>query len=149
MSISSELCEIVLAAALAEAKRIGVPMNIAILDEACHLKAFTRMDGALLGSIDIAIKKARTSSLFGMTTEDVGEFCKPGASSPGLEQTNGGLVVFAGGVPLRNGGKLVGSVGVSGGSVAQDQQVASAAASALRAQEKGAPVWRGQEPQFA
>lgn len=132
MTISSEQCAAVLAAATAEANDIGVPMNVAILDAACHLKAFARMDGALLGSIDIAIKKARTSSLFGMTSEEVGEFCKPGASSPGLEQTNGGLVVFAGGIPLRDTtGQLIGAVGVSGGSVGQDHQVAVAAASAL------------------
>ena len=149
MSISTALCDAVLVAAAAEARAIGVPMNVAVLDEACHLKAFTRMDGALLGSIDIAIKKARTSSLFGMTTEDVGEFCKPGASSPGLEQTNGGLVVVAGGIPLRDqAGALIGSVGVSGGSVSQDQQVAAAAASALHT-HVGEPTWLGQEAHFA
>ena len=111
---------------------IGVPVNIAVLDAGAHLKAFSRMDGALLGSIDIALGKARTAALFGMTTEAIGEFCKPGGTSFGLEQTNGGLVVFAGGVPLvGQGGAVIGAVGVSGGAVAQDREIAVAAAAAL------------------
>ena len=129
MEISQARCDAVLAAAQAKAAEIGVPMNVAILDGGANLKAFLRMDGALIGSIDIALRKAKTSAIFGMNTEAVGEFCKPGGSSPGLEQTNGGLVVFAGGIPLHDGqGKLIGAVGVSGGSVAQDFEVAQAAA---------------------
>jgi uncharacterized protein GlcG (DUF336 family) len=121
-----------IAAAEAKANALGVPVNIAILDGSAHLKAFSRMDGALLGSIDIAVGKARTAALFGMSTEAVGEFCKPGGTSPGLEQTNGGLVVFAGGLPLADvDGSLIGAVGVSGGSVAQDLDIAEAAAAAL------------------
>lgn len=131
MDISQTRSDAVVAAAKAKADSIGVPMNVAVLDGAGHLKAFLRMDGALLGSIDIAMRKARTAALFGMNTEAVGEFCKPGGTSPGLESTNGGLVVFAGGIPLRDrDGRIIGAVGVSGGSVAQDQQVANAAATA-------------------
>src|SRR3990170_3370045 len=116
MDISQARSDAVVAAAKAKADSIGVPMNVAVLDGAGHLKAFLRMDGALLGSIDIAMRKARTAALFGMNTEAVGEFCKPGGTSPGLESTNGGLVVFAGGIPLRDAeGRLVGAVGVSGG----------------------------------
>ena len=88
-----------IAAAITSAKAIGVPMNIAVLDAGGALNSFLRMDGALLGSIDIALGKAKTAALFGMNSEAVGEFCKPGGTSPGLEQTNGGLVVFAGGIP--------------------------------------------------
>lgn len=133
MSITHAQAQAVLAAAQAAAEEIGVPMNIAVLDAGVHLKAFSRMDGALLGSIDIALGKAKTAALFGFNTEVIGEFSKPGGTSPGLEQTNGGLVVFAGGVPLRDGtGGLIGSVGVSGGAVAQDLQVAQAAAAALQ-----------------
>jgi uncharacterized protein GlcG (DUF336 family) len=132
MSITHAQALAVLAAAQAAADAIGVPMNVAVLDAGVHLKAFTRMDGALLGSIDIALGKAKTAALFGFNTEVIGEFSKPGGTSPGLEQTNGGLVVFAGGVPLRDAaGGLIGAVGVSGGSVAQDFQVAQAAAAAL------------------
>ena len=88
------------------------------------------MDGALLGSIDIALGKAKTAVLFGMNSEAVGEFCKPGGPSPGLELTNGTLVVFAGGIAIRNAdGVVIGSVGVSGGAIEQDLLVARAAAS--------------------
>ena len=133
MSITYAQAQAVLAAGQAAADRIGVPMNIAVLDAGVHLKAFARMDGALLGSIDIALGKAKTAALFGLNTEVVGEFSKPGGTSPGLEQTNGGLVVFAGGVPIRDaGGALIGAVGVSGGSVAQDFQVAQAAVAAVK-----------------
>jgi uncharacterized protein GlcG (DUF336 family) len=103
-------------------------MNIAVLDEGGHLKAFARMDGAALGSIDVAIGKARTSVLFAMNSEGLWEFCRPGGGSPGLEHTNGGLVPFAGGMPIRNSdNESLGAVGVSGGSVAQDADVATAA----------------------
>lgn len=133
MTLNQRSVELILAAASAEADRIQVPMNIAILDEGANLKAFLRMDGALLGSIDVAIKKAKTSALFGMNSEAVGEFCKPGGSSPGLEVTNGVLVVFAGGIPLRDrDGGFVGAVGISGGSVDQDFQVAKTAAAAAQ-----------------
>jgi uncharacterized protein GlcG (DUF336 family) len=110
-------------------------MNVALLDAGAHLKAFVRMDGALLGSLDIALGKAKTAALFGMPTEAVGEFCKPGGSSPGLELTNGGLVVFPGGVPIRDGaGALIGAVGVSGGAVDQDRHVAEIAVASARGQ---------------
>lgn len=133
MSISQQSADRALAAARAAADAIGVPMNITVMDEAARLKAFLRMDGALLGSVDIALGKARTAALFGMTTEAIGEFSKPGGTSPGLEQTNGGLVVFAGGIPIRGAdGALLGAVGVSGGAVLQDLAVARAAADAAK-----------------
>lgn len=133
MSLTEETAAAVITAARATARQIGVAMNIAVLDAGTHLKAFARMDGALLGSIDIALRKARTAALFGLNTEAVGEFCKPGGGSPGLEITNGGLVVFAGGVPIRDrNGVLIGAVGVSGGAVEQDFRVAQAAAAAAQ-----------------
>jgi uncharacterized protein GlcG (DUF336 family) len=136
MTLTEEIAAGAIAAARAAASEIGVPMNIAVLDAGAHLKAFARMDGALLGSIDIALGKAKTAVLFGMNSEAVGEFCKPGGPSPGLELTNGTLVVFAGGVPIldRDGG-VIGSVGVSGGAVEQDLLVARAAASAAQSLE--------------
>lgn len=131
MSLTEQAVERAIAAGRAAAREIGVPMNIAVLDAAAHLKSFVRMDGALLGSIEIALGKAKTAALFGMNSEAVGEFCKPGGSSPGLELTNGVLVIFAGGVPIRDcTGALLGAIGVSGGAVAQDAQVAQAAAAA-------------------
>lgn len=129
MSITQNQTDAVIAAGRRAAEAIGVPMNIAVLDAAAHLKGFVRMDGALLGSIDLALGKARSAALFGFNTEALYEFCKPGGTSPGFENSNGGLVVFAGGIPIRDAaGRLLGAVGVSGGSVAQDLEVAQAAA---------------------
>jgi uncharacterized protein GlcG (DUF336 family) len=129
MPITAHQAQAVITAGEAKASEIGVPMNIAVLDGGGHLKAFARMDGAVLGSIDIALKKAKTAVLFGMNSEAVGEFCKPGAPAQGLAATNDILVVFAGGIPIRNeAGEVIGSVGVSGGAVDQDYAVALAAA---------------------
>lgn len=132
MSITDAQVQTVMAAAVTEAAAIAVPMNIAVFDDGANLKAFTRMDGALLGSADIAMNKARTAALFGFNTEALYEFAKPGGTSPGFDRTNGGLIVFAGGIPIRDGtGQLIGAVGVSGGAVAQDYQVAEAAVASL------------------
>jgi uncharacterized protein GlcG (DUF336 family) len=132
--LSAQSAEVVIAASRTKALDIGVPVNIAVLDAGGHLKAFLRMDGAVLGSIDLAMGKARTSILFGMTSEAVFEFCKPGAPGYGLENSNGGLVVFAGGCPLRDAqGELIGAVGVSGGAVPQDRSIAEAGEAAFPA----------------
>src|SRR5262245_7345905 len=85
-----------LAAGEDKAAALGVPVNIALLDAGGHLKAFVRMDGAVLGSIDVAIRKARTAVLFESASEAVWDYCKPGAPAPGLELSNGGLAPFAG-----------------------------------------------------
>lgn len=131
MTVTQAQSDAMILAASRAAVALGVPMNVAVLDSGAQLKAFLRMDGALLGSIDVAVKKARTAVLFGMNSEAVGEYCRPGGTSPGLDQTNGGLVVFAGGIPLHSAaGELIGAIGVSGGSVVQDAQVAIAAAAA-------------------
>ncbi|MDI3288016.1 heme-binding protein [Polyangium sp. 15x6] len=131
MSLTADRARAVIAAAETKAWEIGVPVVVAVLDAGVHLKAFARMDGAPLASIDIALKKARTSALFRAPSEAVWEYCKPGAPAPGLELTNGGLAPFGGGVPLEAGGELVGAVGVSGGAVAQDLEIAKAAAAAF------------------
>jgi uncharacterized protein GlcG (DUF336 family) len=113
----------------AAAAAIGIAVNIAVLDGGGHLKAFARMDDAVLGSIDIALKKAKTSVLFAMDSETVHEFSKPGAPAHGLEATNDVLVTFAGGVPLKDSrGRIIGAIGVSGGAVEQDRAVAVAGA---------------------
>lgn len=132
MSITQAQAEAAIAAGRAAANAIGVPMNLAVYDDGANLKAFERMDGALLGSVDIALGKARTAALFGFNTEALYEFSKPGGTSPGFDRTNGGLIVFAGGIPVRGAdGRLIGAVGVSGGAVAQDFEVATAAAAAV------------------
>ena len=133
MALTAERARAVVAAAEAKATELGVPVVVAVLDAGVHLKAFTRMDGAPLGSIDIAMKKARTSALFGVASEAVWEYCKPGAPAHGLELSNGGLAPFGGGMPLGADGELAGAVGVSGGAVSQDLEIALAAAAAFTA----------------
>jgi uncharacterized protein GlcG (DUF336 family) len=108
---------------------IGVPMNIAVVDGGGHLLAFARMDGAILGSIDIALAKAKTSVLFNGPSENLWDYCKPGGPAPATEYTNGGLIPYAGGVAIHDdAGTLIGAVGVSGGLPVQDGEVARAAA---------------------
>jgi len=132
MRLTSAQSDALVKAAKAKADEIGVAASVVVLDFAGHLKAFSRMDGAWLGSIDVAIGKARTSVLFEMETQSVWDICKPDAQAHGLEQTNGGLVTFAGGVPLKGSdGSLLGAIGVSGGAVTQDFEIARAGALAL------------------
>jgi uncharacterized protein GlcG (DUF336 family) len=131
MLLTTDRARAVMAAAEEKAWELGVPVVVAVLDAGVHLKAFNRMDGAPLASIDIALKKARTAALFRADSDAVWEYCKPGAPAPGLELTNGGLAPFGGGVPLEAGGELVGAVGVSGGAVSQDLAIAKAAAAAF------------------
>jgi uncharacterized protein GlcG (DUF336 family) len=129
MKLTTESVEQMIEAGQQQATKIGVPVSIAVLDAAGHLKAFLRMDGAVLGSIDIALKKAKTAVLFGLNSEAIFEYCKPGAHAYGLEQTNGGLAVFAGGIPLKTAqGDVIGAVGISGGTLPQDFSIAQAAA---------------------
>ena len=132
MLLTSSQARAVIDAAEVKASAMGIPAIVAIVDAGVHLKAFMRMDDAVLGSIDIALKKARTAALFQTHSEAVWEYCKPGAPAPALELTNGGLAPFGGGIPLRSAaGELLGAVGVSGGAVAQDMEIAQAAAAAL------------------
>jgi len=122
-----------LAVAADHAATIGVSVNIAILDAGAQLKAFLRMDGAVAGSIDLALRKARTAVLFETTSEAVWDYCKPGAPAHALELSNGGLAPFAGGIPLKGPmGETLGAVGVSGGAVPQDLEIAQAAVAAFR-----------------
>jgi uncharacterized protein GlcG (DUF336 family) len=132
MSITLEQAEKLSEAAKVKAKAINVPMNIAIVDEGANLVSFHRMDNAWLGSIDIAIKKAKTARFFDMNSGEIGKLSQPGGPLYNIEHSNGGLITFPGGVVLKDGsGKIVGAIGVSGGSVEQDHEVASAGADAL------------------
>lgn len=122
----------VIAAAEAKAAEVGQPMNIAVVDGGGNLVAHVRMDGAWLGSIDISINKAYTSRAFDIATKDLAEHCQPGAQFYGIHASNDGRVmIFAGGIPLKRDGRVVGAIGVSGGSGAQDQAVAEAGAGAF------------------
>ena len=122
----------ILAAAVRKAGEIGQPMNIAVMDADMNLVAFERMDGAWVLSIDIALGKAYTSAGRGLPTRDIGEMAQPGQPLFGVNTTNGGrVVIFAGGLPLVRDGEVVGAVGVSGGSVDQDEEVAQAGVDAF------------------
>src|ERR1700691_2218035 len=130
MTITSERADTLTEAAKAKAADIGIAVSIVVAGG--NLKAFSRMDGAWLGSIDVAIKKARTSVFFEMETQQVWEVCKPEAQAHGLELTNRALVSIAGVIPLKSAnGHLLGAIGVSGGQVAQDFEVAHAALKVL------------------
>ncbi|HYG98058.1 MAG TPA: heme-binding protein [Terriglobales bacterium] len=122
----------VIAAAEKKAQQIGQPMNIAVADEGGNLVAHVRMDGAWLGSIDISINKAYTSRAFDISTNDLAAHSQSGGQFFGIHASNRGRVmIFAGGVPLKRDGKVVGAIGVSGGTGEQDQAVAEAGAAAF------------------
>lgn len=130
-AITLSAAQAVLEAATAKANEIGQPMNIAVVDDGGHLVAFVRMDGAIKASIDISIRKARTSILMNAPTSALMPLCQPGAELYGLEQTSGGMVIFGGGVLLTDNDVVIGAVGVSAGSVEQDVSVAEAGAQAI------------------
>ncbi len=122
----------VIAAAEQHAHDIGQPMNIAVADAGGNLVAHVRMDGAWMGSIDISIKKAWTARAFDIETKALAKLAQPGEDFFGIHASNDGRVmIFAGGIPLRRGGQVVGAVGVSGGSGKQDHEVAEAGAKAF------------------
>lgn len=127
--ITQAQADAVLTAARDAATAAGTAMNIAVVDAGGNLKAFTRMDGAWLGSIDISIKKARTARFFDMPTGAIGELSQPGGPLFNIEVSNGGLITFPGGLPISVGGEIIGAVGVSGSTVENDHKVASAGAS--------------------
>lgn len=142
--ISSAQAQTIISAGLANATLEHVQQNIAIVDPFGLLVAFLRMDNSFPGSIDISQKKARTSALTnGIASADLYAGAQPGGATYGLEETNGGLVVFGGGYPIfyrgadagagaGTGGVLIGAIGVSGGTVEQDIKVAQAAVEGLK-----------------
>ena len=131
--ITLEKAHRVIAAAEAKATEIKQPMNIAVVDAGTNLKAFIRMDGAWLGSIDIAINKAFTAKAFDISTRELGQNSQPGDQFFGIHVSNHDRVmIFAGGIPLTVNGVIVGAIGVSGGSGEQDQTVAEAGAAVCR-----------------
>jgi uncharacterized protein GlcG (DUF336 family) len=121
------------AAAEKKAQEIGVPMVIAICDESGVLKAFSRMDGAALLSVQVAQDKAYTAIGFGMATDKWYDFIKDdpplaaGAAS-GIDR----LIVFGGGYPITKDGQIIGGIGVSGGHYTQDMEVAQAGLAVLK-----------------
>jgi uncharacterized protein GlcG (DUF336 family) len=130
--MSLALARKVIAAAERKAKKIKQPMNIAVVDEGGNLVAHVRMDGAWIGSIDISINKAFTSRAFDIATKDLAEHSQSGAQFFGIHVSNRGrIMIFAGGIPLRQDGKVIGAIGVSGGSGEQDHAVAEAGAAVV------------------
>ena len=131
-TVSLEDARRMIAGGEAKARDIGQPMNLAIVDNGGHLVAFAHMDGAWKGSIDIAINKAFTSAMFELPTKGLAEKAQPEKPFYGIHVSNHGRVmIFPGGIPLKQDGQCVGAVGVSGGDNQQDQTVAEAAVSAL------------------
>lgn len=122
----------IIEAAEKKAMEIGEKSNIAVVDIGGNLIAHVRMDGAWAGSIQISIDKAWTSRAFDISTKDLAKFSQPGEQFFGIHTSNGGRVmIFAGGIPLKRDGRVVGAIGVSGGMGKQDQEVAEAGAKAF------------------
>jgi uncharacterized protein GlcG (DUF336 family) len=122
----------ILAAAVEKAAAINTKMDVAVVDAGGNLKAFVRMDGAWLGSIDISIKKAKTARYFDMPTGEIGKLSQPGGPLYQIEVSNGGLITFPGGVPIKMGDTVIGAIGVSGSSVENDHAVATAGAAVIK-----------------
>ena len=130
--LTLEAAEKIISAANKKAAQLKTRMDIAVVDAGANLKAFARMDGAWLGSIDISIRKARTARWFDMNTGDIGKLSQPGGPLYGIEHSNDGLITFPGGVPLKDSkGDIMGAIGVSGSTVENDHAVAVAGTEAL------------------
>jgi uncharacterized protein GlcG (DUF336 family) len=131
--ITLEIAETMIQAAKQKAVELKVRQDIAIVDASGNLKAFVRMDGAWLGSIDIAIRKARTARYFDMETAEIGKMSQPGQPLYGVEHSNGGLITFGGGIPVKNAdGSVIGAIGASGSTVENDVVVAKAGVEAAK-----------------
>ena len=133
MTISLQQAEAAIIAAKEKARQLNILMNIAIVDYGANLVAFARMDDAWIGSIDLAMRKARTARYFNMESGELGKLSQPGGPAYQIEHSNGGLITMPGGVPIRNGsGEVIGAIGASGSSVENDHLVAQAGADAVK-----------------
>lgn len=143
MHVTFEQAQEAVAAALVKARSIHTQMCIAVVDSGAELKAFARMDDAWVGSVDIAIKKAKTACLFAMTTGQLGALSQPGGPLYGIEHSNGGLITFPGGVPIVNqDGILIGAIGVSGSTHENDHVVSAAGSEAIGVSTLPEHPWR-------
>ena len=132
-NITLKQAEAAISAAKSKAEETKTLMNIAIVDSGANLVAFSHMDNAWLGSIDISQKKARTARYFNMNTGEIGKLSQPGGPLYNIEHSNGGLITFPGGIPIKNAaGEIIGAIGVSGDSVENDHIVAQAGADAVK-----------------
>ena len=115
-----------------KAEESNVLVNIAVVDAGANLKAFLRMNESYLGSIDVAIKKAETARYFNIDTGKLGELTQPGGIIYNIEHSNGGLITFPGGIPIKDkNGKIIGAIGVSGGTIEQDREIATVGAKSV------------------
>ena len=143
MHVSLEQAEAALAAGRKKAQELGTRMCIAVVDSGCVLKGFVRMDDAWLGSVDIALKKAKTACSFGMTSGQIGQLSQPGGPLYGIEHSNDGLITFPGGVPIVDeNGTMLGAIGVSGSTVENDHEVAMAAVNVIGVSDLPEHPWR-------
>jgi len=132
MSLTLKQAESIIEKAKAKAVEIDTKMNISVVDAGANQVAFVRMDGAWLGSADIALKKAKTARYFDMPSGEIGKLSQPGEPLFNIEHSNGGLISFPGGIPLKDkNGTVIGAVGVSGSTVENDHAVAEAGTKAL------------------
>ena len=133
MNISLEQAMAGIKAAKEKSSELNTLENIAIVDAGVNLVAFARMDEAWIGSIDVAIRKAKTARYFNMETGELGKWSQPGGPGWQIEHSNGGLITIAGGVPIRNKkGEIIGAIGASGSTAENDHAVAQAGADAVK-----------------
>src|SRR5262245_17183249 len=131
-SLTLEAAKQMVSAAEAKAASDGLPYCVAVVDAGGHLVAFLRQDGALIGSVDLAIDKAATARIFEKTTSELAALAQSGKPLFGIQESNAGkVVIFGGGVPVVLDDTIVGAVGASAGTVEQDIAVAEAAIAAL------------------
>jgi uncharacterized protein GlcG (DUF336 family) len=143
MHVTMEQARAAIEAARKKAVKLDTQMCIAVVDSGANLKGFLRMDDAWVGSIDIAIKKAKTAVFFMMPTGAIGKLSQPGKSLYGIEHSNEGLITFPGGLPIVDEeGVLIGGLGVSGSSVENDHAVAEAGVKVVGLSELPAHPWR-------
>ncbi|RLA20094.1 MAG: heme-binding protein [Gammaproteobacteria bacterium] len=143
MHVSFEDAQKIIAAAIKKSQQTNTQMCIAVVDSGASLKSFARMNNAWVGSIDIAIKKARTACLFAMPTGQIGQLSKPDGPLYGIEHSNEGLITFPGGLPIvNNDGILIGAIGVSGSSVENDHIVALAGVGVIGLADLPEHPWR-------
>jgi len=143
MHVTYEEAQQAITAAIEKAQETGTQMCIAVVDSGANLKAFARMNDAWVGSIDIAVKKAKTACFFGMPTGQIGQLSQPGGPLFGIEHSNDGLITFPGGLPIVNReGILIGAIGVSGSSVENDHIVAKAGCEIIGLSDLPVHPWR-------
>jgi uncharacterized protein GlcG (DUF336 family) len=143
MHITMENARTAIEAARKKAIELETQMCIAVVDSGANLKAFLRMDDAWVGSIDIAIKKAKTAVFFMMPTGEIGKLSQPGKPLYAIEHSNEGLITFPGGLPIVDEeGVLIGAIGVSGSAVENDNAVAEAGVKVVGVSDLPAHPWR-------